>query len=107
MKRIETSIFQLVLYNIFLQPIDRTVGYMLNMDDYIDVIIPRGGKSLIERVLTDSKVHVIRHLDGIYHTYIHKKSDPNLCKEVTFLMQKCEDLVSAGLLKPFLYTIKF
>ena len=60
------------------------VGYMLNMDDYIDVIIPRGGKSLIERVLTDSKVHVIRHLDGICHTYIHKKSDPNLCKEVTF-----------------------
>ena len=38
----------------------------------------------IERVLTDSKVHVIRHLDGICHTYIHKKSDPNLCKEVTF-----------------------
>ena len=60
------------------------VGYMLNMDDFIDVIIPRGGKSLIERVLTDSKVHVIRHLDGICHTYIHKKSDPNLCKEVTF-----------------------
>ena len=59
------------------------VGYMLNMDDFIDVIIPRGGKSLIERVLTDSKVHVIRHLDGICHTYIHKKSDPNLCKEVT------------------------
>ena len=60
------------------------VGYMLNMDDFIDVIIPRGGKSLIERVLTDSKVHVIRHLDGICHTYIHKKSDPNLCTEVTF-----------------------
>ena len=60
------------------------VGYMLNMDDFIDVIIPRGGKSLIKRVLTDSKVHVIRHLDGICHTYIHKKSDPNLCKEVTF-----------------------
>ena len=60
------------------------VGYMLNMDDFIVVIIPRGGKSLIERVLTDSKVHVIRHLDGICHTYIHKKSDPNLCKEVTF-----------------------
>ena len=54
------------------------------MDDFIDVIIPRGGKSLIERVLTDSKVHVIRHLDGICHTYIHKKSDPNLCKAVTF-----------------------
>ena len=59
------------------------VGYMLEMDNYIDVIIPRGGKSLIERVLKDSKVHVIRHLDGICHTYIHKTSDPDLCKEVT------------------------
>ena len=69
----------------YIQTTDRSaVGHMLNMDDFIDVIIPRGGKSLIERVLTDSKVHVIRHLDGICHTYIHKKSDPNLCKEVTF-----------------------
>ncbi len=59
------------------------VGYMLEMDNYIDVIIPRGGKSLIERVLKNSKVHVIRHLDGICHTYVHKKSDPDLCKEVT------------------------
>ena len=59
------------------------VGYMLEMDEYIDVIIPRGGKSLIERVLRNSKVHVIRHLDGICHTYIHKDSDPNLSKEVT------------------------
>ena len=59
------------------------VGYLLEMDKYVDVIIPRGGKSLIERVLKNSKVHVIRHLDGICHTYIHKNSDPNLCKEVT------------------------
>ena len=58
------------------------VGHMLNMDNYIDVIIPRGGKSLIEKVLSDSKVHVIRHLDGICHTYIHKESDPDLCKRV-------------------------
>ena len=60
------------------------VGHLLKMDDFVDVIIPRGGRSLIERVINDSKVHVIRHLDGICHTYIHKKSDPNLCKEVTF-----------------------
>ena len=52
------------------------------MDDFVDVIIPRGGRSLIERVINDSKVHVIRHLDGICHTYIHKSSIANLSKEV-------------------------
>ena len=48
------------------------VGFMLEMDNYIDVIIPRGGKSLIERVLKNSKVHVIRHLDGICHIHSQK-----------------------------------
>ena len=52
------------------------------MDDFVDVIIPRGGRSLIDRVINDSKVHVIRHLDGICHTYIHKSSIANLSKEV-------------------------
>ena len=58
------------------------VGHLLKMDDFVDVIIPRGGRSLIERVINDSKVHVIRHLDGICHTYIHKSSNANLSKEV-------------------------
>ena len=58
------------------------VGYLLTMDNYVDVIIPRGGRSLIERVINESKVHVIRHLDGICHTYIHKSSIANLSKEV-------------------------
>ena len=59
------------------------VGHLLRMDNYVDVIIPRGGRSLIERVIHESKVHVIRHLDGICHTYIHKSSFANLSKEVT------------------------
>ena len=59
------------------------VGHLLRMDNFVDVIIPRGGRSLIERVINESKVHVIRHLDGICHTYIHKSSIPNLSKEVT------------------------
>ncbi len=59
------------------------VGYLLKMSDYVDVIIPRGGKSLIERVSNESKVHVIKHLDGICHTYIHKSSKPDLCEKVT------------------------
>ena len=58
------------------------VGHLLTMDNYVDVIIPRGGRSLIERVINESKVHVIRHLDGICHTYIHKSSIANLSKEV-------------------------
>ena len=58
------------------------VGHLLRMDDFVDVIIPRGGRSLIERVINESKVHVIRHLDGICHTYIHKSSIANLSKEV-------------------------
>ena len=59
------------------------VGYLLKMDKFVDVIIPRGGKSLIERVSNESKVHVIKHLDGICHTYIHKSSKKELCKDVT------------------------
>ncbi len=58
------------------------VGHLLRMDNFVDVIIPRGGRSLIERVINESKVHVIRHLDGICHTYIHKSSNANLSKEV-------------------------
>ncbi len=56
--------------------IDRSaVGMMLNMNDSIDVIIPRGGKSLIERIASDSKIPVIKHLDGICHVYIDDKAD--------------------------------
>lgn len=59
------------------------VGFLLNMDKYIDVIIPRGGRSLIERVLNNSKIHVIRHLDGICHTYIQKSADIDMSEKVT------------------------
>ena len=58
------------------------VGHLLKMDNFVDVIIPRGGRSLIERVINESKVHVIRHLDGICHTYIHKSSIASLSQEV-------------------------
>ena len=58
------------------------VGALLKMDNYVDVIIPRGGRSLIERVSKESRVHVIKHLDGICHTYIHKSSDQNICEKV-------------------------
>ena len=57
--------------------IDRAaVGAMLRMNDYIDVIVPRGGKSLIERVQNESRIPVIAHLDGNCHVYIHRDADP-------------------------------
>ena len=52
------------------------VGEMLRMSDYIDVIVPRGGKSLIERVQKESRIPVIAHLDGNCHIYIHRAADP-------------------------------
>jgi glutamate-5-semialdehyde dehydrogenase len=51
------------------------VGHMLQMQDSIDVIIPRGGKSLIERVSAESRIPVIKHLDGVCHVYIDESAD--------------------------------
>ena len=51
------------------------VGQMITMPEYIDVIVPRGGKGLIERVSRDAKVTVIKHLDGICHVYIDDQAD--------------------------------
>jgi len=55
---------------------DRTaVGELLRMPQYVDVIVPRGGKSLIERVSAESRIPVIKHLDGICHVYIDDQAD--------------------------------
>ncbi len=51
------------------------VGEMITMPEYIDVIVPRGGKGLIERISRDAKVPVIKHLDGICHVYIDENAD--------------------------------
>jgi glutamate-5-semialdehyde dehydrogenase len=51
------------------------VSALLKAEDYIDVIIPRGGKGLIERISADAKVPVIKHLDGICHVYIDEGAD--------------------------------
>jgi len=51
------------------------VAQMLKMHDHIDVIIPRGGKSLIERIVEDSIIPVIKHLDGVCHVYIDEHAD--------------------------------
>ncbi|MCO4759541.1 MAG: glutamate-5-semialdehyde dehydrogenase [Oceanospirillaceae bacterium] len=51
------------------------VGQMITMPEYVDVIVPRGGKGLIERISADAKVTVIKHLDGICHVYIDSDAD--------------------------------
>ena len=58
------------------------VGLMLQMQDSIDVIIPRGGKSLIERISKDSTIPVIKHLDGVCHVYIDAAADPQKALEI-------------------------
>ncbi|GAA6144382.1 glutamate-5-semialdehyde dehydrogenase [Thalassolituus maritimus] len=51
------------------------VGQMITMPEYVDVIVPRGGKGLIERISRDARVTVIKHLDGICHVYIDREAD--------------------------------
>jgi glutamate-5-semialdehyde dehydrogenase len=60
------------------------VGEMLLSKDYIDVIIPRGGKGLIERISKESKIPVIKHLDGICHVYIDSEADIEKAISVAF-----------------------
>ena len=51
------------------------VGELITLQDYVDVIVPRGGKSLIERIAKDATIPVIKHLDGICHVYIDDNAD--------------------------------
>ncbi len=51
------------------------VGSMISMPDYVDVIVPRGGKGLIERIAKEATVPVIKHLDGVCHIYIDEQAD--------------------------------
>ncbi|MDQ6999278.1 MAG: glutamate-5-semialdehyde dehydrogenase [Mariprofundus sp.] len=58
------------------------VGALLQSEQYVDVIIPRGGKSLIERVAAESRVPVIKHLDGICHVYIDAAADADMALNI-------------------------
>ena len=51
------------------------VGALITMPDYVDVIVPRGGKGLIERISRDATVPVIKHLDGVCHVYVDDRAD--------------------------------
>jgi glutamate-5-semialdehyde dehydrogenase len=60
------------------------VGELITMKDYVDVIVPRGGKGLIERVSAEARVPVIKHLHGICHVYIHQQADREKAIQVAF-----------------------
>ena len=58
------------------------VGAMLAAAGLIDMIVPRGGKSLVARVQADARVPVLAHLDGICHTYLHSAADPEMARTI-------------------------
>jgi len=60
------------------------VGELVRMQDYVDVIVPRGGKGLIERISTEARVPVIKHLHGVCHTYIDADADLDKAIRVAF-----------------------
>jgi glutamate-5-semialdehyde dehydrogenase len=57
------------------------VGVLITMTEFVDVIVPRGGKSLIARLMADGRVPMIKHLDGICHTYVDDEAD--ITKSIT------------------------
>ncbi len=59
------------------------VGYLLSsMGEWLDVVVPRGGKNLIQRVQEEARVPVIGHLEGICHVYLHEAADPDMAREI-------------------------
>lgn len=60
------------------------VSALLQMDDFVDVVIPRGGKGLIQRVSEDARVPVLYHLDGVCHVYVDDHANLRMAEEVAF-----------------------
>ena len=77
------------------------VGELLKLHDYIDVIVPRGGKGLIERISSESRIPVIKHLDGICHVYIDAEADPEMAVAIAF-NSKVEKLAVCNALETLL-----
>ncbi len=58
------------------------VGALLRLDDLVDVIVPRGGRALIERVAAESRIPVLKHLDGVCHTYVDGAADLEMARRI-------------------------
>jgi glutamate-5-semialdehyde dehydrogenase len=66
-----------------------SVEYMAQMDQYLDLIIPRGGKGLIEKVVATARMPVIKHYDGICHLYVHSEADLAMAADLV-INSKCQ-----------------
>ena len=82
------------------------VGAMLRAAGLIDMIVPRGGKSLVERVQNDARVPVLAHLDGICHTYIHAAADRDMAVKVA-LNAKMRRTGICGAMETLLLDVSF
>ena len=60
----------------------QAVNELLHADEYINIVIPRGGKSLIEKIMQESRIPLIKHLDGVCHVYIHEDADKDMAIEI-------------------------
>ncbi len=58
------------------------VGELITMREYVDIIVPRGGKALIERLARESRIPMIKHLDGVCHVYIDDTADPEMAVRI-------------------------
>jgi glutamate-5-semialdehyde dehydrogenase len=58
------------------------VGELITMREYVDIIVPRGGKELIERLARESRIPMIKHLDGVCHVYIDDSADPEMAVRI-------------------------
>ncbi|MGQ0510123.1 MAG: glutamate-5-semialdehyde dehydrogenase [Betaproteobacteria bacterium] len=58
------------------------VGALITMNEYVDIIVPRGGKELIERLARESRIPMIKHLDGVCHVYIDDAADPEMAVRI-------------------------
>ena len=62
----------------------RAVGELLRLDGLVDIIVPRGGKGLIERVMAESRIPILKHLDGICHVFIDGRADPDKALRIAY-----------------------
>ena len=82
------------------------VGAMLTAAGLIDMIVPRGGKSLVARVQADARVPVLAHLDGLCHTYVHASADPAMARTIA-LNAKMRRTGICGAMETLLLDVQF
>ena len=82
-------------------PGHEAVNELLTMDDYIDVLIPRGGKDLIKRIAEGTRIPVIKHYDGICHLYLAEDADPTQAIELA-INSKCQSVQVCNALETLL-----